>query len=65
MKYSERPYALDAAEWAKIARRRSALREVIGMRKAIHVVMVTAAGLVGNAWANEVQCQVTLDDLFV
>ena len=36
-----------------------------GMRKAIHVVMVTAAGLVGNAWANEVQCQVTLDDLFV
>ena len=54
----------DAEEWGKIARRRSALREAVGMRKAIHVVMVTAFGLVSNAWANEVQFQLTLDDLF-
>ena len=64
MKYSGGPYALDAEEWGKIARRRSALREAVGMRKAIHVVMVTAYGLVSNAWANEVKFQLTLDDLF-
>ena len=64
MKYSERPYALDADEWAKIVHRRSALREAVGMRKAIHVVMVTASGLVQNAWANEVQYQLSIDDLF-
>ena len=63
MKYSGGPYSLDAEEWGKIARRRSALRESVGMRKAIHVVMVTAFGLVSNAWANEVQFQLTLDDL--
>ena len=64
MKYTAEPYALDADEWTKIEHRRSALRDVVGERKAVHVVMVAASGLVPNAWANEVQYLVTLNDLF-
>ena len=64
MKYAAEPFALDAVEWAKIEHRRTAFRKVVGVRKAVHVVMVTASGLVPNAWAHEVQFQLTLDDFF-
>ena len=39
-------------------------RAVSKTRKAVHLTMVTSAGLVRNAYANQVQSEVTLDDLF-
>lgn len=64
MKYTREPYALDEREWQAIERRKAAFRAASKTKKAIHVVMVAAAGLRRNSWSGEVQYVLTLDDLF-
>ena len=64
MKYTKDAYALSEEEWNRISRRRTALRSVLPLSKAIHVVMVTAQPMVRNAWSKEVMAFVTADDLF-
>ena len=64
MKYTKEPYALDEGEWARISRRRGALRSVLPPAKAIHVVMVTDSPMIRNAWSKEVMGFVASDDLF-
>lgn len=64
MKYSKGMYAIDAEEDRKIANRVAAFDKALGGNKTIHVTMVTAHGLAHNAYWNNVQSEVTLDDLF-
>jgi len=64
MKYSKDVYAIDAEEERKIANRVAAFDKALGGNKTIHVTMVTAHGLAHNAYWNNVQSEVTLDDLF-
>ena len=64
MKYSKGVYAIDAEEDRKIANRVAAFDKALGGNKTIHVTMVTAHGLAHNAYWNNVQSEVTLDDLF-
>lgn len=64
MKFSSGPHAIDAAENAAMRRKKEAFRAETGTRKAIHVTYVTPFGLKPNAYANDVQSEVTLSDLF-
>ena len=64
MKWSRGEYAVDAEEDRKIANRVEAFSEMLGGNKTIHVTLVTAHGLAHNAHWNNVQAEVTLDDLF-
>lgn len=65
MKYSgAAPYALKKEEDERIQRRIQAYREVIGVKRSIHLTLITTFGLAHNAYRNHVQSEVTLDDLF-
>ena len=65
MKYSGMgPYALKKEEDDRIQRRIQAYREVIGVKRSIHLTLITTFGLLHNAYRNHVQSEVTLDDLF-
>lgn len=64
MKWSRGEYAIDAEEDCKIANRAEAFSKMVGPGKSIHVTMVTTHGLVRNAYWNDIQSEVTLDDLF-
>lgn len=64
MKYASEPYALQKEEYERIQSRMKAYREVVGVKKSLHLTMVTSFGMVHNAYWNHVQSEVTLDDLF-
>ena len=64
MKYSKGMYAIGADEDRKIANRVAAFDRELGGKKTIHVTMVTTNGLAHNVYRNNVQSEVTLDDLF-
>ena len=64
MKFSSAEYALDAAADTDMRRKKSTFKEATRTRKAVHVTYVTTFGLKKNAYANNVQSQVTLADLF-
>ncbi|MDR1798215.1 MAG: ATP-binding protein [Clostridiales Family XIII bacterium] len=64
MKYTQEPYALDKAYAEKLAARREAFIAQTKTRKAVHQVMVAAAGLKQNAYSHAVQFEVRLEDLF-
>lgn len=51
-------------EAIKIRNRVEAFRKVIGAKRTIHVTIITANGLKHNCYWNDVQSEVTLDDLF-
>lgn len=65
MKYAGEAYAIDKAYDAVLARKLSTFAGVTKTRKAVHLTLVTASGLVHNAYAGRIQSEVTLDDLFV
>ncbi len=64
MKFAAEPYLLTANDDRAMQSKRSALAEVFPRRKALHVTYVTTFGLVHNSYWNNVQSEVTLDDLF-
>ena len=64
MKYTDEPLVLGKADDEKFRVRASLFRLDTKTRKAIHTVVVSASGLVRNAYANGVQAAITLDDLF-
>ena len=64
MKFSQKEYAIDKEEFAKIRNRIEAVRETIGAKRPIHLTIVTANGLAHNMYWNNVQSEITLDDLF-
>ena len=64
MKYSKKEYVIDKDENNRIANRAEAFRRIVGGKKILHVTLVTANGLAHNIYWNNVQSEVTLDDLF-
>ena len=64
MKFSEGLHAISRQESEDIRRKKLALKDETSTRKAIYVTYVTTEGLKRNAYANDVQSEVTLDDLF-
>jgi len=63
MKCTNEPFALDAEESRRILHRKEAFAAETGTRKAIHVILVSATGLVTNAYAHDIMHVVTLADL--
>ena len=64
MKYAKGRYLLEKDALENLEEKVEVFRTVSKTRKAVHLTMVTSAGLVRNAYANQVQSEVTLDDLF-
>ena len=55
---------LTKEEHDRLQNRIEAFRRTIGRGKSIHLTMVTTCGLAHNMYWNDVQSEVTLDDLF-
>lgn len=64
MKFVRAEYEIDAAENRDVLARRENFREATGTKKALHLTYVTTYGLKRNAARNDIQSEVTLDDLF-
>lgn len=65
MKYSDCAFALTAKNYEDLRRKVSVFNTVTNNRKTIHLTMITSFGITHNAYANQIQSQVTLDDLFL
>ena len=63
-KFHGQPYALTGADMSAFERKKAGFLEETGTKKAIHTTMITANGLIRNAYCNEIQSEITLDDLF-
>ena len=64
MKFAESAYAISRQESEAVRRKKLALKEETATKKAVYVTYVTPEGLKRNSSANDVQSEVTLDDLF-
>ncbi len=65
MKYSDNPFALTASVYDELRRKKNVFNTVTHNQKTIHLTMITTFGITHNVYANKIQSQVTLDDLFV
>ena len=57
-------HVISKQEAEDVQKKKLALKEETATRKAIYVTYVTAEGLKRNSYANDVQSEVVLDDLF-
>ena len=64
IKYSETPYEIDKNEHDRLVARKAALQAAIPRRRHYRLVMITFAGLKHNKYWNDVQGELTLNDLF-
>jgi len=64
MKFAQTEYALTQQYEMELRNKMSLFAEKTRTRKGISIVMVTSYGLKRNEWANSIQRQVTMDDLF-
>ena len=55
---------IDKGYAKSLANKQQALRTVTGTKKGIHLTFVTVDGVAHNSYWNDVQSEVTLDDLF-
>lgn len=64
IKYSLAPYELSHTYAMHLLERREEFRRQTHTRKALHLTMITTYGLKHNAYWNDIQSEVTMDDLF-
>jgi len=64
-KFSNKPYALTEQDVDDLKRKKEVFLEETKKRKSIHMTMITANGLAHNAYRNEIQAEITLNDLFM
>ena len=64
MKFSSRPFSIEKSYQTQLKTKLGAFEQVSKTRSAIHLTMVTSAGLLRNKHSGIVQSEVTLDDLF-
>lgn len=64
MKYSANAFAIDKTYDSVLCRKIATFAGVTGTRKAIHLTLVTANGLLRNQYSAKVQSEVVLSDLF-
>jgi len=63
-KYSNKPYTLTEQDVADLERKKEVFLQETQTKKSIHMTMITANGMTHNAYRNEIQAEITLDDLF-
>ena len=63
-KYTNKPYTITEKDAIDLERKRDVFVRETETKKSIHTTMITANGLVHNAYRNEIQAELTLDDLF-
>ena len=64
MKFSEGKYTITKSYDEILRNKKARLIEETQTRKAVHITMVTTYGLTRNAYYNNIQSEVTADDLF-
>ncbi len=64
MKCTAAPFEITDDYDRRLRQKRETYREKTGTRNAIHLTMVSAGGVRRNANWNDIQSEVTLDDLF-
>ena len=64
MKFSSDEYEINKSYDAELRRKARIFKEKTSTKKAVTTVMITTYGLVPNAYAGDIQNQVTMDDLF-
>ena len=64
-KFSNKPYTLTEEDIEDLERKKEIFLKETKKRKSIHLTMITANGLAHNAHRNEIQAELTLDDLFL
>ena len=64
MKYSKTAFSIDDDYNETLQQRRVLFKSETKTTKAVHITLVTSAGLVHNAYSFEIQNEVTSDDLF-
>ncbi len=64
MKYSGAKYSISAAEDERLRERKSTFVRLSGTGKTVHITMITPYGLAPGSYNDDVQSQVTMDDLF-
>ena len=64
MKYMQSPFKIDATYDAVLQNKKMRFIEATETQKAIHLTMITSQGLVRNAFSDDIQCQITGNDLF-
>ena len=64
MKFAQGEYAITQQYDLELREKMSLFAEKTHTRKGISIVMITSYGLKRNEWANGIQRQVTMDDLF-
>lgn len=63
-KFSSKPYAITPAYIAELRQRQGRYQEEIAPKKAVHITMITASGVVDNPQRQNINSFVELDDLF-
>ena len=64
MKCTDEPYVLDETEFRKMTSRRVALEKATKGKKAVHPIMISAAGLQSGKWSNDLIASLNVEDLF-
>lgn len=64
MKYSTQEYSITKRIDADIRHKVNDFRTITGTKSAIHVTFITPYGLARNAYAGNVQSEITADDFF-
>jgi AAA+ ATPase superfamily predicted ATPase len=64
MKFTKAPFRIDKEYDLALQRKREIFKRKTKTQKAIHITMVTSSGLEDNSFAQDIQSQVTADDLF-
>ena len=64
MKYENTAYCISKEESLKMRTRKEVFKSVTKTKKAVHLTMVTTYGTQHNAYWNDIQSEITMEDLF-
>ena len=64
MKYTDQPFSIDASYERQLLEKSAVFRAKSGTKKAVHLTMISASGLLHNAHAGIILNEITGDDLF-
>ena len=64
-KYTNKTYVLTEKDASDLERKKDVFLRETGTKKSIHMTMITANGIAQNAYRNEIQAEIVLDDLFM
>ena len=62
--YTNSPYTITKEEDERIRNRRDAFVRETETKKTVLLTMITAFGLTPGGYANDIHCQLTMNDLF-